>query len=154
MVKTKCLYDPPDLSDGERVLVTRFWPRGTSQARLCIAEWMKVLAPSATLLSDWKDGRISWDEYEDRYRAEMASQRAVIATLAFRARYCTVTLLCYEREEDPHCHRYLLKKLIVAAQTKHRSGSHKQEPQDERNEPASPRRHRRPETDSTVMRPV
>jgi uncharacterized protein YeaO (DUF488 family) len=114
MMKTRCLYDPPDLSDGERVLVTRFWPRGTSRARLCIAEWMKVLAPSATLLSDWRNGRISWEEYEDRYRAEMASQGAVIATLAFRARHSTVTLLCYEREGDPHCHRYLLKKLIEA----------------------------------------
>jgi len=28
MIKTKCLYDKPDPSDGFRVLITRFWPRG------------------------------------------------------------------------------------------------------------------------------
>lgn len=119
MVKTKCLHDPPDPSDGERILVTRFWPRGISKARLRLTAWMRELAPSTTLLWDWKKGRISWDEYIVRYRAEMILQASLIKTLADRAKEHTVTLLCFEREGNPHCHRHLLKALIGAAQAAH-----------------------------------
>ncbi len=28
MIKTKCHYYPKDISDGERILITRYWPRG------------------------------------------------------------------------------------------------------------------------------
>ena len=33
MVKTKSVYDEADQSDGQRILVTRFWPRGISKAQ-------------------------------------------------------------------------------------------------------------------------
>jgi uncharacterized protein YeaO (DUF488 family) len=112
MVKTKSVYDEADQSDGQRILVTRFWPRGISKARLSVAEWMREPAPSVALLRDWKAGRISWDEYTVRYHAEMAAHEAAIADLRERARVGTITLLCFEREGNPHCHRHLLKKLI------------------------------------------
>jgi uncharacterized protein YeaO (DUF488 family) len=81
---------------------------------------MKELAPSATLLSDWKKAKICWDEYGVRYRQEMMPQAAVIRMLADKAKDSVITLLCFEREENPHCHRHLLKELIVKAQTKDR----------------------------------
>lgn len=28
MIGIKCVYDPPDRSDGVRILVDRLWPRG------------------------------------------------------------------------------------------------------------------------------
>ena len=40
MAKTKSVYDPVEPSDGDRVLVARYWPRGISKARLCLAEWI------------------------------------------------------------------------------------------------------------------
>lgn len=116
MVRTGCLYDSPNISDGERILVTRFWPRGMSKTRLHLSVWMRELAPSATLLSDWKKQKISWDEYEVRYRQEMTSQAAAIRMLADKAKHETLTLLCFEREGNPHCHRHLLKELIMKAQ--------------------------------------
>jgi uncharacterized protein YeaO (DUF488 family) len=61
MVKTKCLYDPVDDAHGDRVLVARHWPRGVSRERLS-AQWLKDLAPSKELVSDWKKQRISWEE--------------------------------------------------------------------------------------------
>ena len=122
MVKTRCLYDPADPSDGERILVTRFWPRGMSRSRLRLTAWMKELAPSPTLLWDWKRGVISWDEYGVRYRAEMTPRASLIKMLANRAKPDVITLLCFEREENPHCHRYLLKELLVAAQIERRDG--------------------------------
>ena len=69
MVKTQSVYDPAETTDGQRILVTRFWPRGISEARLSAAEWMREVAPSKELLEDWKSGRISWDEYTVPQRA-------------------------------------------------------------------------------------
>jgi len=113
MIVTKSVYDPCEPSDGERILVTRYWVRGYSKERLALVEWRKELAPSKQLLHDWKTQRISWDEYEIRYEQEMASQQRAIAELAHRAKEGTISLLCFERENDLHCHRHLLKKMIV-----------------------------------------
>ena len=66
-VKTKRVYDPAEASDGDRILVTRYWPRGISRERLSITEWLRNLAPSKELLRDWKKQRISWEEYTVRY---------------------------------------------------------------------------------------
>jgi len=112
MVETKCLYDPPEQSDGDRILVTRYWPRGISRDRLAITDWLRNLAPSKELLRDWKQQSLSWEEYTLRYHEEMLEQQAAIKDLADRARNGTITLLCFEREDDPHCHRHLLKELI------------------------------------------
>ncbi len=71
MVKTKRVYDPAEASDGDRILVTRYWPRGISRERLSITEWLRNLAPSKELLRDWKKQRISWEEYTVRYHEEM-----------------------------------------------------------------------------------
>ena len=111
MVKTKSVRDAVEETDGQRMLVTRYWPRGISKTRLS-AEWVRDLAPSKELLADWKAGRISWDEYTMRFRDEMAAQKTTIAALEQRAREGTITLLCIEKEDDPHCHRHLLKELI------------------------------------------
>ncbi len=116
MVKTKRVYDPAEASDGDRILVTRYWPRGISRERLSITEWLRNLAPSKELLRDWKKQRISWEEYTVRYHEEMQGQQEAIRDLANRARRSTITLLCFEREDDPCCHRHLLKKLIEREQ--------------------------------------
>jgi uncharacterized protein YeaO (DUF488 family) len=99
MVKAKCLYDPVDVSDGERLLVTRYWPRGVSKKQLS-AQWLKNLAPSEKLVSDWKKKKrkISWEEYTLRHHEEMRGQREPIKKLAQRAKRGTITLLCYERD--------------------------------------------------------
>lgn len=112
MVKTKSVYDPVEESDGQRILVSRYWPRGLSKERLSLTEHLKDVAPSIELLQDWKTSNISWTEYEKRYHQEMAQQREKISELAERANGKTITLLCFEREDNPHCHRHLLKSLI------------------------------------------
>ena len=112
MVKTKSVYDAVEKSDGQRVLVTRYWPRGTKREKLSIVEWCRTVAPSRELLRDWRDAKISWSGYEERYLEEMRQQEEELARLAEMASTGVVTLLCFEPEEDPHCHRHLLKELI------------------------------------------
>ena len=114
MFRTKSVYDPVEASDGERILVTRYWPRGMSKERVACSQWLRDLAPSTDLLKAWKAGDISWSDYTRRYREQMSGQEERIRTLASRAAQRTITLLCFEREADPHCHRHLLKKMIDA----------------------------------------
>jgi uncharacterized protein YeaO (DUF488 family) len=112
MVKTKRVYDPAEASDGERILVTRYWPRPLSKAQVAYSDWLRNLAPSAELLRDWKKQRISWEEYTVRYHEEMRGQQEAIRDLANRAKRGTITLLCFEPEDNPCCHRHLLRQLI------------------------------------------
>ncbi len=63
MVKTKSVYDPVEELDGDRILVTRYWPRGISRDSLAITGRLQNLAPSKELLGDWKQQSLSWQEY-------------------------------------------------------------------------------------------
>ena len=114
MIKTKSIIDPAEETDGIRVLVSRYWPRGVSEADLIISSWMRELAPSKELLQDWRNSQISWQEYSGRYREEMSSCGEAIQNLANKAARTAVTLLCHEPEHNPHCHRHILRHLIEA----------------------------------------
>ena len=48
-IRIKRAYDPPDASDGTRVLVDRLWPRGLRKANAELACWLKEIAPSPGL---------------------------------------------------------------------------------------------------------
>ena len=112
MIKTKCIYSPKEESDGLRVLVTRFYPRGVKKTHFDIREIN--LAPSKELLQDWKEHKLTESGYTERYLKEMqceASQHAIMS-IADRGKSETVTLLCFEKEDGSFCHRHVLKKLI------------------------------------------
>ena len=117
MVKTKRICDPPEASDGERFLVNRGKPPFRSWEELSLCGWLKCLGPSKELLQDWREKKISWEEYKSRYLEEMSGQgqREKIQELAGRASRGTMTLLCFEPEDEPHCHRHLLRRLIERA---------------------------------------
>ena len=115
MIKTKCVREPASPEDGLRVLVTRTWPRGLPQDAVDV--WWKELAPSAKLLADWRQKRITWGEYEERYRLEMEALPAHILIQGFWnmdafEQDVVITLLCVEAEENPQCHRHILKAII------------------------------------------
>jgi uncharacterized protein YeaO (DUF488 family) len=112
MIKTKSIKDPPEKSDGKRFLVMRFWPQGYSHKQLLLTKKIKELSPSVKLLNDWNDGKISWKEYKKRFLEEISAQQDIIKEMAKSAKRGTITLICKEPEDDPHCHRHLLKKLI------------------------------------------
>jgi uncharacterized protein YeaO (DUF488 family) len=112
IVKTKHIYDQVEESDGERLLVSRSWARPYSKKKLAVTDWLKTLAPSEELHDDWQERKNSWEEYTVRYHEEMRGQLEAIRDLAKRANRDTITLLCCEYEDNPCCHRHLLKRLI------------------------------------------
>jgi uncharacterized protein YeaO (DUF488 family) len=41
----KRVYEPPEASDGTRVLVDRIWPRGLTKEHASVDVWLKVHRP-------------------------------------------------------------------------------------------------------------
>lgn len=85
-------YDPPGPDDGYRALVDRVWPRGVRRADLALDEWCRDVAPSADLRRWFGHDPARWDEFQTRYRAELATSPDV-ARLAGIARDRPLTLV-------------------------------------------------------------
>ncbi|TAH34963.1 MAG: DUF488 family protein [Planctomycetota bacterium] len=125
VMRTRRVRDAPDPADGERVLITRLWPRGMTREKVA-ARWDKRLAPSRELLMAFKHAGLGWDDYVQRFQAEMRGPdaRQAVAELAAQLRAgATVTLLCEcradaEGEAGIHCHRRLVRALVEAQSRK------------------------------------
>ena len=76
-----------------------------------------VLSASKELLYDYKKGRITWQEFEVRFRKEILSNPAAIAELKRLKELSSkkdVYLICYEKNYP--CHRFILIDLINGLQ--------------------------------------
>lgn len=128
MLRTKSVRSPIDpKKDGLRILVTRFRGRGMPKRRYDV--WMANLGPSEPLLRGFLGGEISWGAYTRRYKAEMFQsgeidrknrvirnhgQKFTLRLIKKLAQTESVTLLCHCAEEELHCHRHLLKEIILS----------------------------------------
>jgi uncharacterized protein YeaO (DUF488 family) len=112
MIKTKSIYNPKEASDGVRVLVTRYYPRGIKKTHFDI--WDRNLAPSKELLMDWKNGKLTEVSYTRRFLHEMGREESCgsIKNFAKMAETKTITFLCFEKEDGSFCHRHILKGLV------------------------------------------
>jgi uncharacterized protein YeaO (DUF488 family) len=110
-VRIKRVYDEPAADDGERILVDRLWPRGISKEKAAFDEWMKEVAPTSELRK-WFDHRPErWDEFKERYRAELQGNPAVEALRA-RVAAGRVTLLYGSRNREFN-HAAVLADFVV-----------------------------------------
>ena len=126
MLKTKSVYSPIEpKKDGLRILATRYRGRGMPTSRYDV--WMANLAPSERLVRGFLGGKMSWAEFGKRYRAEQYEnprldvhnpsiknhgQKFTLRLLKHLSSHQPVTLMCHCAEDQQHCHRHLLKRLI------------------------------------------
>jgi uncharacterized protein YeaO (DUF488 family) len=129
MLRTKSIHSPKEPSlDGLRILATRFRGRGLTSDHYDV--WMPNLAPSENLLKGFLAEALSWKEFVRRYREQIGAsapfdeenrtiknhgQKFTLRLLRSLAEEGNVTLLCHCAEDDAHCHRHVLKKLIQRA---------------------------------------
>ena len=106
----KSVYDRKEASDGKRILVMRFWPRGIPKDKVDL--WMKELGTGKDLIKKWKAGKISWDDFSAEYIRGLKSKEHLLKDLARQAKEGAITLLCGCKDMN-HCHRYLLKNTIA-----------------------------------------
>lgn len=112
--------------DGLRVLVARFRGRGLPKSRYHV--WMPNLGPSEKLLQSFSRRRISWAAFSRQYRDEVFTdgtvdrrnsiiknhgQKFTLRLLKQLARAGNVTLMCHCPEDQEHCHRHVLRRIIA-----------------------------------------
>ena len=126
MIKTKSVFSAIEPGkDGLRLLISRFRGRGMPASRYDV--WMANLGPSEQLLREMLAGKISWNEFSRRYRKELFEggtidrknhtiknhgQKFTLRLLQELARRGPVTLMCQCAEDEPHCHRHVLQKIL------------------------------------------
>ncbi|MGK3944134.1 DUF488 family protein [Streptomyces caeruleatus] len=112
-VRIRRVYEPPEPADGVRVLVDRLWPRGLSKEAAHVDEWPKALTPSTELRRWYHAGEGSYEEFAERYEAELADPEAV--ELLDRVRELThqgdVTLLTASKTPE-QSHAAVLVRLL------------------------------------------
>ena len=94
-IKIKRVYEQPDKDDGRRILVDRLWPRGLTKEKAGVDLWLKDIAPSTELRKWFGHDPDRWEEFRERYRAELeeAGKMGDIRDIAERAGEQNATLL-------------------------------------------------------------
>jgi uncharacterized protein YeaO (DUF488 family) len=128
MIRTKSVYSAIDRKkDGLRILATRIRGRGLKKARY--EEWTANLAPSERLLNLIRFDKITWADFGRRYRRELFDssvgfdrankgiknhgQKFTLRLIQQLGRRGNVTLMCHCDEDEKHCHRHLLAKILA-----------------------------------------
>ncbi len=113
-IQIKRVYEAIGAADGKRILVDRLWPRGLSKAQAQLDFWPKELTPS-NALRQWyhEDIEQRWDEFQQRYQAELAEQQDALQQLRDLARQETVTLLTAAKNAGKN-HAEVQKRVLEA----------------------------------------
>ncbi|HEY5811749.1 MAG TPA: DUF488 family protein [Terrimicrobiaceae bacterium] len=104
--------------EGLRLGVARHVPRGIKredwQPLGYFDQWLPLLAPTADLVAQYQQKKITFATFSKRYRSQMKSRdcQQIIDLLAAIALFLPISLGCY-CEDEHRCHRSLLQKLIV-----------------------------------------
>lgn len=111
MLKIKRVYEAAEESDGQRFLVERLWPRGMKKEALKMNAWLKAVAPSNDLRRWFGHDPAKWDEFQQRYRAELESNPAAWAPIVQAAQQGDVTLL-YSAHDTQHNNALALQSFL------------------------------------------
>lgn len=93
-------YEPPGDDDGARYLVDRVWPRGIRKDTLRIEQWLRDVAPSNELRRWFGHDPQRWDDFVERYRAELDANRAAWEPLLEAASQGPITLVYGARDPE------------------------------------------------------
>jgi uncharacterized protein YeaO (DUF488 family) len=77
-IQIKRAYAEVSPSDGKRILVDRLWPRGIKKEDAKIDLWAKEITPSTELRKWYAHDPKHWDEFQQRYRAELQQQATLL----------------------------------------------------------------------------
>jgi uncharacterized protein YeaO (DUF488 family) len=114
------LGTPRGRNEGLRVGTVRRPPRGVKKSDIAKRDyydvWLPVVAPSPALIALLKNSPhdAGWKRFARGYRAEMKRPEAahVLDLLAALSHRTNLAVGCY-CEDETHCHRSILKQLLV-----------------------------------------
>ncbi len=91
-LQVKRMYTLPHRDDGFRILVDRLWPRSVTKEDAAIDHWFRECAPSNELRKWFGHDRSKWEEFKQRYFAELRGKEELLASIRALAKK-RVTLL-------------------------------------------------------------
>lgn len=110
-VRIKRVYDEPVKADGYRILVDRIWPRGVSKTEAHVDEWLKEAGPSNELRHWFGHVPERYEEFAEKYRAELNGSE-VLAQLRERCREHSTVTLVYSAKDTEHNQAVVLQELL------------------------------------------
>ena len=116
---------PRECEEGLRIGTARYLPRGVKredwQRKGYFDLWVPLLAPDPEYIKKYLGGDMTFAAFSRHYLARMKQSecRQVIALLAGVSLFLPISLGCY-CEDESHCHRSLLHKLVAAEAKKKR----------------------------------
>jgi len=111
MLKIKRVYEETLEEDGARFLVERLWPRGIKKEDLKLNAWLKDVAPSPDLRAWYQHDAGKWEEFQERYRAELKANTDRWKIILEMLGSGDVTLL-YSSRETEHNSALVLKRFL------------------------------------------
>lgn len=111
-VQLKRAYLPASPEDGTRILVDRLWPRGVRKADVAIDQWMKDVAPSTELRHWFGHEPSRWEEFQHRYKSELAHNAELVNELRAIAKKGRLTLI-YSASDELHNQAVVLRDVLT-----------------------------------------
>jgi uncharacterized protein YeaO (DUF488 family) len=111
-IRLKRAYEPAEPTDGTRVLVERLWPRGVTKGTAALDEWMRDIAPSPALRKWYGHDVARWEEFRDRYRAELETHAEAVEALRRIAGKGPLTLVFAARDPE-HSSAAVLREVLL-----------------------------------------
>lgn len=96
----KRVYAEPASTDGMRILVDRLWPRGLSKDKAAVDKWFRDIAPSTQLRKWYQHEPEKWNEFQERYVAELKQNSAPVKELLELINKQKVTLVFGAKDEQ------------------------------------------------------
>ena len=107
---------------GMRFLVERLWPRGVKKTSLHFHGWLKDVAPSTELRKWFSHDPAKWNEFRQRYFAELEANPQSWKPIVEAARNGTVTLI-YSSHDTEHNNAVALEEFLQASSAEEKGGS-------------------------------
>lgn len=109
MIKIKRAYQPPEESDGFRILIDRLWPRGVSKEKVKLDLWLKDVAPSNELRKWFSHDPSKWQEFQEKYRAELKNKIQILAEIKDLEKDNGTLTLVYAAKDEEHNNAVVLR---------------------------------------------
>jgi len=110
-MKLKRVYLPAEVTDGYRILVDRLCPRGISKEKAKIDLWLKEVAPSNELRKWFGHDPERFNEFTERYKAELQASGALEELRHVIQEHPDATLL-YAAHDEQHNNAVVLQELL------------------------------------------
>jgi uncharacterized protein YeaO (DUF488 family) len=113
LIRIKRVYEPPEESDGKRILIDRLWPRGLTKDKAKVDLWIKDISPSTGLRKWFGHDPAKWPEFQKRYQKELDANEPVVSKLRNELEEGSATLVYGAKDEehnDAVVLRYYLNK--------------------------------------------